>query len=125
MALDGGYGTGSKAIAGGAARIGDRLALQDKETASSQVSSFGASGGRCSQMTENKGRRAGLRLRQIKGLGFLDLGLSSQRAARDLQEAVRGQKPELSPEVRSGPPVWEALPLSLPSDWPFILVLKS
>ena len=91
MALNEGYGTGSKAIAGGAARIGDRLALQDKETASSQVSSFGATGGRCCQMIENKGRRAGLRLREIKGLGFLDLVLSSQCAGRDLQEAVRGQ----------------------------------
>lgn len=52
-------------------------------------------------MIENKGRRVGLRLREIKALGLLELRLSSQCAGREVKEAVRSQKPELNPVQRS------------------------
>lgn len=76
---------------GGTAWLGGRLALlcKAKEKPVTQVSRFGVSGSRGS-----KGRRMGLRLKEIKELGFLGPRLSSQGAGRDAQEAaVRNQSP--------------------------------
>jgi len=51
--LDGGFGPGSKAIAGGAAQFSDGLTLGGKEMAPTQGSLWGVAGaGGCYQMTE-------------------------------------------------------------------------
>lgn len=72
-------------------------------------------------MVENEGRRAGLRLREIRefldlDLGLLDLSSPCEWAGRDVQEAVGSEKSELGTEMDTECGRPSPLTPSLPSD---------